>query len=116
MKSKIQFDPELGKNARRWYWPIRSIGQLMIVVALSGLTLWAVPRRSGDSVSGPLNLRRIPAGMPTIRGPLRSPRAEVGQPNDRFVIVARPDLDAGMVIQARPDIDAGMVIPQPKPR
>ena len=36
MKSKVQWDPEITGKARRWYWPIRSIGNLMIVVALVG--------------------------------------------------------------------------------
>jgi hypothetical protein len=123
MKSKIHCDPELGKNARRWYWPIRSIGQLMIVVALIGLTLWGMrmmPQRAGSGsltflvdpstmtmVQGPLV---DPLTMTMVQGPEQIPSAPFAPPRDRFVIVPRPEIDPHMFILARPDLDAGMVI------
>ncbi len=62
MKPKVQFDPEFARKARRWYWPIRSIGQLMIVVALSGLMLWIVPMVGSECpVSVSPHLPLIPA-------------------------------------------------------
>jgi hypothetical protein len=109
MKPKVPFDPEFAADARRWYWPIRSIGPLMIVVALGGLTLWAAPMKRGGKASGPSNLRRVPAGRAAIRGPLRSPPAQVDRPRDRFVIMTCPEIDPAMVILA-PEIDAGMVV------
>jgi len=39
MKSKPDFDPDRPVPSRRRLWPIRSIGQLMVVVAVSGLLL-----------------------------------------------------------------------------
>ena len=108
MKPKVQFDPEFGKNARRWYWPIRSIGQLMIVVALSGLMLGGMSMRSRRPVRNSLKPFRGP--MNRVQGPAGQFPAGVAQPRDRFVIVARPEIDPGMVIQARPDLDAAMVI------
>jgi hypothetical protein len=101
MKAKISFDPDFSADARRRRWPIRSIG-LMILAALIGLLLWAGPLRTGAEASGPPKLRRVPARRPVP--------ARAGQPGDRFVIVARPDLDAAMVIPVDPDLDAAMVI------
>jgi hypothetical protein len=110
MKSKIPFDPEFRANARRWYWPIRSIGQLMIVVALIGLTLWGMrmmPQRAG---SGSLTFLVDPSTMTMVQGPEQIPSAPFAPPRDRFVIVPRPEIDPHMFILARPDLDAGMVI------
>ncbi len=109
MKPKVPFDPEFAANLRRWYWPIRSIGLLMMVVALGGLTLWAAPIERGGKASRVPNLRRVPPGRAATRGPLRSTQAQVDRPRDRFVIMARPDIDQAMVIRA-PEIDAGMVV------
>jgi hypothetical protein len=102
MKAKIPFDSEFAGDARRQCWPIRAIGPLMFVAALSGLMIWAGPMMSGAKAAGPPKIRRAPAGRPA--------QAWVGQPRDRFVIAVRPDLDAAMVIPVDPDLDAAMVI------
>ena len=94
---------------------------LMIVVALIGLTLWIVPMRLKCQCRGSERLLD-PATIPWSRAlaielarssavsrPFQA-SGEGRSPRDRFVIMARPELDAGMVIRARPDIDAGMVI------
>ena len=61
MKPKPDFDPMFQAEPARWYWPIRSIGQLMIVVALSGLALCgrADPARRPDVAA--CGLARCPA-------------------------------------------------------
>jgi hypothetical protein len=110
MKSKSSFDPEFGEKARRGCGPIHSIGQLMIAVALIGLTFGIVTMRPKRGVSASPIVRLSPAALTVVQGPGPIPPAPFAQPRDRFAIVARPDLDAGMVFQARPDLDAGMVI------
>ncbi|MGP0069194.1 MAG: hypothetical protein ACLQGP_37040 [Isosphaeraceae bacterium] len=108
MKSKVPFDPDFGKNARRWYWPIRSIGQLMIVVALSGLMFWGGSLRSRPPLRN--TPRRILRPMTPVRVPAIPSPAPVVQPRDPFVVVASPEIDPAMVIRADPDLDAAMVV------
>ena len=110
MKPKVQFDPELGISMRRSYWPIRSAGQLMIVVALSGLTFWVMPMGWGGPATGSRGVRRAPVRRAAIRQPLQTPRAGAAPSSDRFVIMAAPEIDPAMVIRADPDIDAAMVV------
>lgn len=95
MRPKAPLDRDFLAIARTRCWPMRSIGQLMIVVALSGLVMWAVSRGVRRSASGSRNIMRIPA--------------TVAQPSDRFVIVAPPEADSAMVIRADPHIDPEMV-------
>ncbi len=114
MRPKTVIDPDFRSNARRWFWPIRSIGQLMIVVALSGLVLSVYPMKAQRQSRVPLkivrfrgNVRGTSIGAPT---PAVNPRVAVRPPADRFTVVASPDIDPAMVITASPDIDPGMVI------
>ncbi len=111
MKPQTVLDPDFRSNARRWYWPIRSIGQLMIVVALSGLVLSVYPMKSQPQSRGPLNIARVP-GTSVVRALdlTVKPPVAVRPPADRFTVVASPDIDPAMVITARPDIDPGMVV------
>jgi hypothetical protein len=109
MKPKADFDPMYGANWRRGYWPIRSIGSLMIVVALSGLMLraWLIPpRRPGPAARGAAAMLAVPV---VVQGSVQAPRAGVGRPPDRFVIVAPSEIDPEMVVRARDDIDPEMV-------
>jgi hypothetical protein len=111
MKPKPNFDPDFPMTSRRRYWPIRSIGQLMIVVALSGLVLSVVSMKS-QRPSPSVNVRkRLPMTSRLVQVPSRNLQARdvVQPPPDRFVIVARAEIDPAMVVQARPDIDPGMV-------
>jgi hypothetical protein len=94
MKPKVDLDPMLQADVRRRRRPVRSIGALMVVVALSGLALGIV---------------RTPRGRIGVRAPVAPRVALKVQPRDRFVIVAPAEIDPGMVVRAREDIDPGMV-------
>jgi hypothetical protein len=110
MKPDPDFDPKCRvKTWRRGYWPIRSIGSLMIVVALSGLMLRALP--IAPKRPGPPAWRVAPrAAVPVlVQGPVQTPPAAVARPPDRFVIVAPAEIDPEMVLRAREDIDPEMV-------
>jgi hypothetical protein len=108
MRPKPDFDPEFPAHSRRWYWPIRSIGQLMIVIALSGLVLSVVPLRSRPAP--PVRTRpRFSRNPIVIQGPVWGLQARGEQPRDRFVVIAPREIDPGMVVYARPDLDEGMV-------
>src|SRR5262245_40329764 len=111
MKPKLDFDPEFRANSRRWYWPIRSIGQLMIVIALGGVVLSVVPVGSRQQARPSRPLRRFVPNATLLQGPVLSPQGQAGerQPPDRFVVIAPAEIDPGMVVWARPDLDAGMV-------
>lgn len=110
MKPDPDFDPKCRvKTWRRGYWPIRSIGSLMIVIALSGLMLRALPippRRPRPPAWKVAPRLAVPI---VVQGPVRTPRARVAQPPDRFVIVAPAEIDPEMVVRAREDIDPEMV-------
>jgi hypothetical protein len=109
MKPKFDLDLEVPASIRRWHWPIRSIGQLMIVVALSGMVFAVLPLKSRRP--GPPALKMVPApGTSTvIQGPIGTVHGLRRDPSDRFVFIAPEEIDPGMVIQARPDLDEGMV-------
>ena len=109
MKPKSESDPELPSNLRRWYWRIRSIGQLMIVIALSGLVLSIVPPRTRGAVRGSLNIKTVRGQPAVIPGPIGRLQAGARPSRDRFVIVAPAEIDPEMVVRADPDLDAEMV-------
>jgi hypothetical protein len=117
-ESELEFQPKL----RRWYWSIRSIGQLMVVVALSGLAMAVLPDRH----------RPMPLAPGTRPGAVRAvqvvPRVQVPRARavDPFLHEARPGIDDAMIVTARPGIDDAMIvgpgrmrgalaIPQPAP-
>jgi hypothetical protein len=115
-ESELDFQPKL----RRWYWPIRSIGQLMVVVALSGLAMAVLPDRHRPM---PLALGIRPAAVRAVQV---IPRGQIPRAADPFVREARPGIDDAMIVTARPGIDDAMiispgrlrrapVIPQPAP-
>ena len=109
MKPKPEHDPERPSSSRRWSWRIRSIGQLMIVIALIGLALSVVPLRTQAPAPGVLKFRGVRGRRAMLPGSIGRLPAEVRQARDRFVIVAPAAIDPGMVVQADPDLDAAMV-------
>jgi hypothetical protein len=135
MKLTPEFEPEFPSSWRRGPWRIRSIGQLMIVIALSGLVLAALPLKSRRPATPPFRVTRVPwkpaliqrpvPGLPERQAPPRdrspTPRGSFpslpvpglqekkSSPRDPFVIVASAEIDPGMVVRADPDLDAEMV-------
>ena len=94
MKPKPKFELELPSRARRWYWPIRSIGQLMIAVALNGLVLSVVPELSRRLVQGSLNIKKGPGRKAVVPGPIGRLQAEIRPSRDPFVIMAPAEVPA----------------------
>jgi hypothetical protein len=109
MKPKPELDLEIPSRLRRWYWRIRSIGQLMIVIALSGLVLSVVPPILRGPVRGSLNIKNVRGRKAVIPGPIGRLPADIRPSRDPFVIIASAEIDPGMVVRADPDLDAEMV-------
>ncbi len=110
MKSDIEFDPMFAPKGRRRYRPIRWFGALLVVVMLGGVALRAgspPPTRSGPrpQVKAP-----IPGRAMVVQGPIQNPPTGMVRQRDRFVIIAREDIDPKMVVRAREDIDPEMVL------
>ena len=103
MKRKPGFDDELRVKGQRRSWPIRSIGRLMILVAILGATL-SVMAGMGKQKK---NARYFPSRVQQ-RVPAPRINALVAQPRDPFVVVAAATIDAAMVVQA-PAGDEAMV-------
>jgi hypothetical protein len=132
MKPKPVFDVEFAVPSRRPFRPIRSIGQFMIVVALSGLVMVFVPARSRrlPPPKGPARAPVVPAvfygqlagGNPhefrlwayRARAQERARRiqdvAVQRQPREPFVVVAPGWIDPQMVVRAPDWIDPRMVV------
>jgi hypothetical protein len=89
---------------RRWYRPIRSIGQLMVMVALSGLALAVLPERHRPM---PMALGIRP---PAVRAVQVVPPVRVPRPLDPSVHEARPGIDDAMIVTARQGIDDAMIV------
>jgi len=118
MKSKHDFDPYLPEPSGRRLWPIRSIRQLMVVVAPSGVILAVGVTMARQPLS---SMMRRALGYPTAsavpprlamvqaRGRVVPPRVFLPQPPDPLVIVAPESIDAGMVVRAPDWIDPKMV-------
>jgi hypothetical protein len=97
---ELEFQPKL----RRWYWPIRSIGQLMVVVALSGLAMAVLPDRHRP-------MRLAPGIRPAaVRSVQVIPRVQVPRSADPFIREARRGIDDAMIATARRGIDDGMIV------
>jgi hypothetical protein len=109
MKLTPELDPELPWKSRRRSWPIRSIGQLMIVIALSGLVLSVVPLRSRRPAPTAFRITRLPGNRTVVQGPVPGRWQQKSSPRDPFVIIAAAEIDSGMVVQADPNLDAAMV-------
>jgi hypothetical protein len=100
-------------NSRGWSWPIRSIASLMVLIAVSSLSMTVMARgtrrQTGPATS--VKMWRVP------QKPVLTPKATPGVPakvmplprTDRFVIEADADIDPKMVVKADPNIDPEMV-------
>ncbi len=110
MKPKQMLDHDFLRSSQRSYWPLRSIGQLLVGAALSGLLLAALPSRSRP---WPPSLR----GNAVVWQPRRGqPVPRVTPQRDRSVIVARQGIDERMIITARRGIDEAMIVNPLEPR
>jgi hypothetical protein len=99
-KPELEFQPRL----RRWYGPIRSIGQLMVVVALSGLAMAVLPDRQRP-------MRLAPGIRPAaVRAVQVIPQAQAPRAADTFIREARPGIDDAMIVTARGGIDDAMIV------
>jgi hypothetical protein len=116
MEPDLRFDSRFrDENSRRWSWPIRSIGSLMVMIAVSSLSLTVMARgaRRQTKPAAPVKSWRV------RQGPVLTPKAAPGVParampvprprSDRFVIEADADIDPKMVLKADPNIDPEMV-------
>jgi hypothetical protein len=112
----FDFDSTFRKKiSRRWSWPIRSIGSLMVMIALSSLSLTvmargtrrqtkpATPVKSWRVPQGPVLTRKAARGVPAQVMPVPKPRT------DRFAIEANAEIDPKMVLKADPNIDPEMI-------
>jgi hypothetical protein len=109
MKPRTNFDPMFQTDGQPPL-PLRSIGLLMIVLALgvSALRAGPIPRRrpaSRPSRVAPVPGARVPAPSPFANPRASSPLA----PQDQFFAVAPAEVDPAMVVQARADLDEGML-------
>jgi hypothetical protein len=130
MKPKPDFDLDWPASSSCRHWPVRSIWQLMAVVAASGLFLAVtVPlaRQPLASIiywdpglppasSAPPRLVFYPApaleqDSLVIACPAEAPQPPViqAQPRDRTVVIAPESIDPGMVVRAPAWIDPKMV-------
>ena len=67
----FDFDSPLRKaNSRRWSWPIRSIGSLMVLIALSCLSMTVMARGPRRQTSA-----AIPVPRKAPSGPILTPKA-----------------------------------------
>ena len=92
---------------RRWCRLPRSIAELMVIVAISGVALAVVTegsRRLNRGVTTRTPFLPIQRGVPPIPNP---------QLPDPFVIPDMPGIDDAMIKQAPEGIDDGMIFPRP---
>jgi len=104
MRCKSDPEFEFPSKLCRWYWPIRSIGQLMIVVALSGLAMAVLPDRPRPMSLAP-GIRPTAVRAVQVLPPVQAPRVP-----DRFVREAPGGIDDAMIVTARPGIDDAMIV------
>ncbi len=104
MKLRTSFDDEFQPKRTPWSWSIRSVGHLMIVVTVCGLTLGVMAGMGKLSRNG----QYLPARFQRpVQGPLV--KAFVAPPRDHFVVIAPAEIDARMVWTAPAGIDEAMV-------
>jgi hypothetical protein len=104
MKFKPGFDHEFQPKRQRWAGPVRSIGRLMIVVAVCSTALSVM----AGTAKHKRNVRYFPA---RVQRRVQAPQinALVAQPRDPFVVVPAAEIDAKMVVAAPAGIDDAMV-------
>jgi hypothetical protein len=100
MKSKPDFDPELLGGSPSRLWPIRSIGQLMVVVAASGVILAAAVATA-----------RQPLTSIIVWDPAAFPSSAV---RPQLALYQRPDVTAeSLIVHACPEVKPTIEAPQP---
>ncbi|MGO9471125.1 MAG: hypothetical protein ACLQIB_28620 [Isosphaeraceae bacterium] len=118
MRSKPDIDPDGPARSQRRLWPIRSIRQLMVVVAASGMLLAGavtMARQPLSSTIGRVLGFPTPTTMPPRLAMVPVPRTAVQpdvfppQPRDHSVIIIPESIDRGMVVRAPEWIDPKMV-------
>jgi hypothetical protein len=104
MKLKPGLDDEFQPQEQPWAVPVRSIGRLMIAVAVcsAALSVMAGPAKHKK------NVRSFPA---KVQRRVQAPQtnALVAQPRNPFVVVPSAEIDAKMVVAAPAGIDDAMV-------
>lgn len=110
--SRLRARAKAEAEARGWFALPRSLGRLMVLIAVLGLVLavYQYHRRTRPRLMTYLSAR--PAVL--LRGPVRIPRP-IPRLRDESVIVARPGIDDAMIHPARIGIDDGMIV-NPGPR
>ncbi len=106
MKNQSGFDPQSEEKARKRSRPIRSIGLLMLLVALCALLLSAAletQRKPPPVIAAPFPVVAVPAVL------VYAPSRPVLAP-DPFVRVADASIDPKFVVPAPPDLDQAMVV------
>jgi len=129
MKSQPDFDLDWPAGSQSRLWPIRSIRQLMVVVAASGMLLaftvtlarqplssmilWDPGLPTSSTARPRLALYQAPDAAPplVIACPVEAAQPDVfrPQPRDPLVVVAPESIDPGMVVRAPAWIDPKMV-------
>jgi hypothetical protein len=104
MKLRPGFDDEFQPKRQRWTVPVRSIGRLMIVVAVCSTALSFM----AGTAKHKKNIRYFPAKVQR-RHQAPQTNALVAQPRDPFVVVPAAEIDAKMVVAAPAGIDDAMV-------
>ena len=106
MNPRPHLDPEFSCPGKPpgWHSFPRSLGRLMILIALFGLVLSVYSTQTR------------PTTVPIIRTPVAlqrrrvAPRGQPIPPRHPAVIVARPGIDDAMIHTARQGIDEGMIV------
>ena len=118
MKPKPDLDPDFAADSRWWSVWVRAIGLRTLVIALAGsilcgLTLACrVSAMAGDAVAqtnGRVVVLQKPGQAPRAKALTRSPR-------DRFVVMARANIDPEMIVPAPAGIDEAMVFTEDEGR
>jgi hypothetical protein len=112
MKPKPLFDDELPPRPGRSWWLSRSIGTLMIVVAVSALVLAFVAERSRRLAAAkqPPSRPRPILTAARLRRQIPQTKRLLSQPRDPFLIMADASIDPKMVVAAPMGIDDAMVV------
>jgi hypothetical protein len=104
MKLKPGFDDEFQPKGQRWSRPRRSIGWLMIALAVCSGALSVTAGMGKYKRSPRTSFLRAQRAVP-----IPQVSAPVAQASDPFVVVAAAEIDAGMIVVAPAEIDEAMV-------
>jgi hypothetical protein len=92
-----------GAKARRAWWPPRSIGRIMALVALSGFAMASYAQRTRPAAPNP-------RFGPFVTQPPGSSWVQLPRPRDPSVIVAPRGIDDAMIVTSRAEIDEAMIV------